>query len=364
MAKICFLIGYYPLIMGGSEIQASYLANKLKEKNDIFYISVGHPNERIFSDQKGIKVYTVKIPSLPFIGGLKFLLKNKLDDIFAIEKPDIIYQRIGYSATGFAALFCKRNNCKLVWHIASEQDVKSFKFGFKKRDLINYIDYKIMRYGIKYADIIIAQAKYQKEQLKKNYNRETTIVIPNFHPLSNNKIKKTLPIKIVWISNIKPLKQPELFIQLAEKFKNYNNLQFIMVGRIGVDPYSKKIYNKIKSSNVSYLGEKTIEEVEKILAQAHIFISTSLYEGFPNTFIQAWLHQVPVISLIVDPDDILKTKKIGFHSNLFNRMEEDVKLLINDSKKREEMGIRAQRYALENHSMANIEKIIGLMKNA
>lgn len=36
-----------------------------------------------------------------------------------------------------------------------------------------------------------------------------------------------------------------------------------------------------------YLGECSIEEVNKILAGAHVFVNTSTVEGCSNTFIQA-----------------------------------------------------------------------------
>ena len=43
--------------------------------------------------------------------------------------------------------------------------------------------------------------------------------------------------------------------------------------------------------------------------KSKILINTSSFEGFPNTFVQAWANGVPVISLKVDPDNIIKKKK-------------------------------------------------------
>jgi len=116
-----------------------------------------------------------------------------------------------------------------------------------------------------------------------------------------------------------------------------------------------------EAANLEYLGEKPIEDVNKVLCGAHVFVNTSKYEGFPNTFIQAWLRKVPVVSLNVDPDDVLKKEKIGFHSKNFNQMVKDTTKLIKDERLRNNMGERAQKYTSKNHSLANIQKIVDLI---
>jgi hypothetical protein len=49
---------------------------------------------------------------------------------------------------------------------------------------------------------------------------------------------------------------------------------------------------------------------ETYFDQCKVFINTSKYEGFPNTFLQAWRRGIPVISS-VDPDDVIQSKKLG-----------------------------------------------------
>jgi hypothetical protein len=42
--------------------------------------------------------------------------------------------------------------------------------------------------------------------------------------------------------------------------------------------------------NLEYVGPVSLEEVNVWLARSSIFVNTSLpRQGFPNTFIQAWL---------------------------------------------------------------------------
>ena len=352
--KICFLVGYYPINRGGAEYQSFLLSRELKKYYDIFYISIGQKTE-VEKVIEGTKVYSLKTPRRRAY----FLLKPKIHKIFQYEKPDFIYQRVAYSVTGIAARYCKGNKCKLLWHIANKPDVEKHKIKFNKNIFINYIETKYLEFGIKHADYIIGQAKYQDNLLNKNFDRKCDLIVKNFHPLPTESINKSGKIKVVWIANFKSAKQPKIFVELARRFEPYSRACFIMVGR---NP--EYLGNYKITDNVKIVGSMEIDDVNELLTKSHIFVNTSLYEGFPNTFIQAWMRKVPVVSLNVDPDDVLKEKKIGFHSKNFNQMIKDISKLIDNKQFRLEMGERAQQYAFENHSLKNIEKIVELLENS
>ena len=61
------------------------------------------------------------------------------------------------------------------------------------------------------------------------------------------------------------------------------------------------------------------------------------------------MRKVAVVTLNVDPDDIIEKNKIGFHSVNFNQLLKDIEKLINDSEFRSEMSQRAYKYAIQNH---------------
>ncbi len=130
-----------------------------------------------------------------------------------------------------------------------------------------------------------------------------------------------------------------------------------MIGRKNSGKWQNELEIKIaKLNNLNYLEEKSIEEINRILSNSHIFVNTSLYEGFPNTYIQAWMRETPVVALNVDPDDLLKEKKIGFHSRSFDQMVKHLKYLIVNENARKEMGKRARDYAIENYTFEKIGK--------
>jgi len=350
--------------MGGSEYQAKILIDYLRQNKSfcISYIYAGSKRSKIKID--GTEVYALRRRKvLSKLGRSFFLDFGKIISILKSIQPNLLYQRVGFAYTGISAYYARKNNCRMIWHIASDNDVKPLQLGLKTMiQPFNYIDKKLLEYGIKNADLIIGQTKQQNELLKENYGRECDFIIPNVHPEPNGQIRKTDPVRVVWVSNLKPLKQPELFIQLAERFRDHQNVKFIMIGRQVRNKWQAKLESRMeKLNNLEYLGEKPINDVNRILCESHILVNTSQYEGFPNTFIQAWMRRVSVVSLNVDPDGVIEHNKIGFHSRSFEKLVSHTRQLIENKWLREQMGKRAYEFSVRAHSLdANIEKMIKL----
>ena len=363
--RLCVIIPtHWSAIMGGSQYQAKCLIDKLlpDERFEIYYLTRRYDSK--FHPQ-GYKI--IKVADARGIRRYGFLF-----DVFRLLKllhqiqPDVIYQRVGCAYTGIAAYYARRNNCKMVWHIAQDNDVFPFQKTSSLTNGIRYVDKKILEYGVRSSHHIIAQTNQQGEYLKRYYRRIPTEVVRNFHPMPREEINKTNPVKIIWIANFKPFKQPEYFIRLARDLRNLGKkVKCIMIGAPAHLPlnWQSSIENKIDEvDNLAYLGARPLEEVNSILAKAHIFVNTSLFEGFANTFIQAWMRKVPVVSLHCNPDGILERHNIGFFSGTYEKMLQRVIELIKNPALRDEMGERAQVYAFERHSEKNIANLIEILK--
>lgn len=283
---------------------------------------------------------------------------------FRAIKPEIIYQRSGTSYTGICAYYSKNNRCKFIWHIAHDKDIKLFKINITRNFIIQFIEKKILEYGIRNANTIIAQTKDQVNLLQKNYQIIASAIIHNFHPLPLEPIEKNMILTIVWVANLKPIKRPEVFLKLVKDMEKMDDIRFIMIGKIQGRPSWKKRFDKIFeiSRNMQYMGYLEQTKVNKILSESHILVNTSEAEGFSNTFIQAWMRKVPVVSLSVNPDNILTNEGIGLCSGNYEQLLADVIMLIKNSALREAMGKKAQVYAFKNYSEKEASKLLALFK--
>lgn len=355
MKKLLILGAPFKLYQGGTEYQYGIIEDVLKGKYSSYYLFRHHlryDNCKYFTyDYKIRRVYN------------KYLWSDSIRIYRIINqiKPDLIYKRgVNYIAA-VGVIYAKLNNIKIFLHIASEEDLKKFCFKFRVSILFEYLHKYISKFCIIKSSHIICQARYQSKLLSKNFNRQCDVILANMHPLPTNCIKKFRPIKIVWIANFKRLKQPQLFIKLAEEFQYNSDVKFIMIGKSGNTKWDKILLNRISCvRNIEYLGKLPIDEVNRILSISHIFVNTSEYEGFPNTYIQAWMRKVPVVALKVDPDGYIKKYKIGFLSNSFEQMIIDVNSLIENDELRNEMGNKSMIIAHKNFTVSNIWKLINL----
>jgi len=348
--KLCIVTTHHwSKVMAGSPYECKVLIASLKkfQEYEIYFIcNFSDPN--YIADDHVIKVILNKkhIQRFGYFVNSLQLLKE-LREI----NPDVIYQIEAGAYTGVCAYYAKHNNCNMVWRIQHDHDVSPPGWNLSNIPPFNYINNNFLNYGIANSDYIVAQSELQNELINKYYGRSADIIIPNFHPMPPENIDKNDPIKVAWVANIKGWKRPELFIKLARDLSSLENVQFIMCGKPQMKSFETLKSEMDATQSLTYKGSCSQDEVNELLANSHIFVNTSLHEGFPHTYMQSWMRQVPVVSLAVNPDGVFDNSDIGFYSNdSYDKLCEQVKLLIEDTNLRKEMGKNAQKFAFENYS--------------
>ena len=352
--KICFVaLAGYPLLSGqapenimGPAVQQVLLAKELVKYNfKVFYITYdegGPPVEHI----DGIEI--IKTYRLSDIRRLNPALKAfRIWKAMRKAKADIYFHRGG--ASGVIPPFCRLMRKKFVYNVASDGYVSGQTKNMKSLDRLgNWLD-------IKLANTIIAQNEFQRTMLKKNFSKNS-VLIKNLFPLTKRGMpEKAKPPIVLRVGSMSNVKNPELFLRLAETMPE---AAFQMIGGVGDD---QALHDRIRESaqripNLEFLGVIPFNEVNEYYRRAAILVDTAKFEGFANAFIQAWMSYTPVVSLNSDPDEIICRYSLGFHSKTFDQLVEDVKTLLGNEQLRRQMGENGRQYVEENHDINYIIK--------
>jgi glycosyltransferase involved in cell wall biosynthesis len=363
-AKICILVpAHWEAVMGGSQYQAKVLVDYLLAHYDveIAYLTTWADPKFVpdgyrivpFSDHRGVRRYG------------SFFDVVRLYRALRRERPDIILQFVGSAHTGIAALYARRHGCKMIWRVTSDRSVERPTASWRQPHL--KLERLFLNFGIRNATLILAQTEYQRARLKEAFPNAPVQVLPNFHPTPPDCGRNGAVVKqVVWIANLKPLKNPAAFVRLARRFAHRSDVRFVMVGdTLDDSEWTRRQLEAIAATpNLEYRGALRQSEVNELLAHADLLVNTSDYEGFSNTFIQAWMRRVPVVSLRVDPDRLLSRGGLGAVTGDDETLHERVAALLADPDRCAAIGARARRYALEHHAESNIETLARLLRLA
>jgi glycosyltransferase involved in cell wall biosynthesis len=363
--KICVVVPtHLSFQSGGAQYQVEQIVKRLSAETgtDVLYLARRFDPSFI---PCGYRLRRIPPgPRLRIRGGRNLLDAAGLLRALRRFRPDAIYQRVGSAFTGVSAYYARDSRARLIWHVAHDNDVTPGKLTHAvPNPLVRRIEKKVLEYGVRHADVVVVQSQEQERLLRHYYKRSDSLLIRNFDVAPAEPLDKFGPKRVLWIANFKRWKRPELFISLAQKLAHLDGARFVMIGApSGERQWQSSLERQIASCvNLDYLGELPQAQVNVQLSSAHLFVNTSESEGFPNTFIQAWYRQVPVLSLDVDPDGILEREQVGVRCATHEALVSAVEALLLDNARREEIGLRAARYAAENHSVANIERLTRLI---
>ena len=373
--RICFLIPHHPdEKIGGYEIQTYNIARKLSEKGwEVYFLAITYKQLRMFEEYG---VCSILIPGVRM--ELAFLNFIKLFKFLKLINADIYISGPNTPYTAIVGFFTRLHRKQFLWISAGDMDVSEKRFSkywFKKertfflKKILILIWGKILdsisSWGIKKANVGVALTKYQQNKIRQNFGIPS-IVIPVAHevPLLPKPKIHSKPVIVVWIANIKSVKRPLLFIKLAQECLDLE-AKFLMIGYIQESQLSRLIsYYNSRLKNFHYLGGQDYKNVMEILNNADILVNTSEAEGFPSTFVEAWMRGVPVLSLAIDPDGYIKQYKLGFCSE--GNWKEFVargRDLINNPTLRRNLGLNAREFARKNFTLNSIaEKYNDLLK--
>jgi glycosyltransferase involved in cell wall biosynthesis len=363
-SKLCIIVPtHWEAAKGGSQYQAKVLIEYLTKHYDVDIVYLTTETKpgfepkgyRIveFSDRSGVRRYGTFFDAFRLYGAL---LK---------ERPGAILQFVGSAHTGIAALYARLHGCKMVWRVADDASVEPEIAPWWQ--LHKHIERMFLRFGVKNAELILAQTRYQREQVMRHFCCDHVRVIPTFQPtVPARSSRPWFEAQVAWIGTIKPCKNPGAFVRLARRFEGRKDIRFVVAGdTAGDDAWTREQLAEMKAApNIDYLGACSEEEINRLLERADLLVNTSDRESFSNTFVQAWMRRVPVVSLHVDPDALLSRRGLGVVSRTEEQLYRHVTSLLHSYETRAEIGSRARAYVLDCHTERNIEEIARLLSVA
>jgi glycosyltransferase involved in cell wall biosynthesis len=363
--RLAIVMGsHWTVQMGGAQYQARCLVDAVYAHGGfaVYYLARLVP-EKTADD----RCVVIRIGSAGVLGGERFL--PDLIPLFralARLKPDVVYQRGLKAYTGVCALFCRYTGARFVFHVAHDDDVSRVRFRrWSPEALVRRLERSLAEYGMRRADVIVTQTADQARLLQQNYGLAATAVVPNFHPRpdASEGGRTDRTFRAIWVANFKPSKRPELFVQLAESFSDRDDMEFVMIGRPGNPDLYGGLHERMKRlTNLRYLGELPIDEVNRQIARSHVFVNTSPTEGFANTFIQSWMRGVPVVSCFVDPDGCLSRGGAGVVTGGPDGLHDAIATLAADPERWSGMSQTALAYAHEHHVPERAGPLVDLLR--
>jgi glycosyltransferase involved in cell wall biosynthesis len=363
--RVAIVAESHPLaLMGGAEYQTGLLTEELSRRSGV---SVTYVARRVPSGARASGL-PYRVRCIGSDAGIRrravffdaFSLHRALEQL----RPDVIYQQARQSYTAVCAHYARRSGIPFFFHVASDADLDNrwISLHLSVNTPFDIVESLAGNWGIRHASHIIVQTERQAETLRGKFGRTPAALVRNFQPIpAALPVKPGGPLRILWVANLKDVKRPALFVDLAESLAHRNDLQFIMVGRPTTLRRFRPLMERIATvANLSYLREQPIEKVNELMAAAAIHVNTSSFEGFPNTFIQAWARGAVVTSVTVDPVG-MESLGIGFCAGSPERLRSLIEELVERPDQRRAVAERAFAFAQQHHSLVAGERFADLI---
>jgi glycosyltransferase involved in cell wall biosynthesis len=367
--KVCVVVQNHPSIaMGGAQYQGHLLAEEVARRAGV---EVTYLARDVFPDTASRNNIPYAIRSIGTGAGIRrratFFDARTLWRTLSEIKPDVIYQQMRQSYTAVCARYARRAGIPFFFQIASDMDLdrRWISNGFSANTPFDIAENILAIWGMRHASHIIAQTEPQRRILRERFGRDAAAVVRNFQPLPTKlPVKPGSPIEIFWVANLKSVKRPELFVELAESFSGRNDVKFTMAGRpSGLQRRFAPLMERIKRTpNLEYFGELSIDAVNARMSGAHVHVNTSSLEGFPNTIIQAWAQGAVVVTIAVDPDEQkMETLGIGICTGTFERLKTTIDELARSPERRQAFAQNGFAFAQAHHSLARGAQLVDMM---
>jgi glycosyltransferase involved in cell wall biosynthesis len=286
---------------GGAEVQAAFVARALRDQGvDVHLVvadlpsgaRVPYPTESAFRAADGLPMLRFFHPRM-----------TGIHEALARVDADVYYQRNAGMVTGLVAHHARKHGRVFVYGAGSDTD-----FSFQRVLIEGVRDRVMFMYGLRRANGVVVQNAAQLSAAREALEFPIMNISNGVLPVENASAHPGGPI--LWAGGLRPVKRPNLFIELARRFPSR---EFVIVGGSTTTETDYAVATEQEARtvpNIRLTGWLPHSDVIREIARAAVIVNTSVVEGFPNVYLEAWNHGVPVVSFN-DVDDLLAREQLG-----------------------------------------------------
>jgi glycosyltransferase involved in cell wall biosynthesis len=306
----------------------------------------------------GVRVHGVQVwktcradAGLP---GLRFFVPRMSGLFSALRRADadIYYHNAAEYVTGLAAAWCRRHGRSFVYSAAAELacDVR-LPLLKKVHDRYFY------RRGVKLAHLRIVQTQRQQHLLSNGWGLESIVLpmpCPGPDKASFQQPEPPAPPRIVWVGRVDENKRLSWLLDIATRLPH---MKFeIAAAANNAGSFADDLFQRAgKIANVRWLGAVAREKMPEVYRGATCLCCTSMHEGFPNTFLEAWSHGVPVVTTF-DPGGIIERLNLGAHAQDVASLASAIARIVETKDLWRSQSRNARQYYEEHHEVDSAMK--------
>ena len=348
--KLLFLSSYAHLVLerstsrvsGGAELQVALLARELALRGVDVVIVGGDTGQR-----DGVVIDGVKIRSGgQFHSGNPVAMLASIPKVFSVireERPDWVFL-LGWTAwmalvvamrpgLGYRAGFICGLDSELTGDFRRENPLRGGLF----------------EWGVARCDLRYAMTEHQRSLFAKrdwSCAMYRNLILPRAFEHAGVKT-----VDFLWVSRCQPVKRPHLFLDLVEALPG-NSFEMVCP-REDAGLWEGVAKRAATLPHLRFIEKVPYHEIQSHYDAARVFVNTSEWEGWPNSFIQAGLGRTALLSLAVNPDGIFERFGLGCYAACdFERFVADARGMVADAVGLERMQAGCACFVAEMHDNA------------
>lgn len=334
---------------GGEQVQQTLLARALARRGldvSMIVFDYGQSDDAVWDGVRTVRAY----PPAAGFPVLRFVYPRWTGLWSALRRADadVYYVSCSGARVGQVAHFTRYFGKRVIYRVAHDRacDPKTVMIRYWR-------DKRLYEYGLRNSDAILVQSAWQQQAMQLNYGLSSTIAGMLVEPGKNNVEFHERTIGALWVNNMRPFKRPDRFLDFAASTPS---IQSHMIG--GPGKGFQQIFEEIAArakdiSSLVFHGPVPYHDINDYYERARVFVNTSDSEGFPNSYLQAWIRGTPVVSFF-DPDGVIEREGLGRAVSSDLELQAAIVRLGSDPLLWQEISLRCREYMRRHFSEDDI----------